>query len=219
MTFPSGLLSLCFASDDDREDIVGRSGQAPSPVPTFAGLSLSVDDAAVVAQIQGGDASAFERIFKGHAKALVTFAAGYVRSRATAEDIVADVFATLWERRATWNPANGVRAYLYAAVRNRSLNNIRNLAIHARVTDWSNATPTAPRAVDDALIIEEQLALIRRTIQTFPEQRRRIMALRWRDGLSASEIATVLGLTRNAVDIQLTRALQALKALLPTLLE
>src|SRR5689334_19577783 len=73
------------------------------------------------ARIQAGDARAFEALFREYHPRLLSFAASYAGSVEAGEEVVADVFAWIWEHRATWAPTNGESAYLYGAVRNRAL--------------------------------------------------------------------------------------------------
>ncbi|WP_353267545.1 sigma factor, partial [Gemmatimonas sp.] len=49
--------------------------------------------------------------------ALLAFGTRYVGDAARAEELVQDVFFTLWERRAEWIVTGSVPAYLFAAVR------------------------------------------------------------------------------------------------------
>jgi RNA polymerase sigma-70 factor (ECF subfamily) len=217
MTFPLDILPSWFAR---RADESARApARAREDVRVETAPRVVDDDDALVTSIRAGDVVAFERLFFMHIDGLVTFAAGFVGSRGAAEDIVADVFAILWERRAVWNPRHGVRAYLYAAARNRALNTTRDTESHERLDALVAVTSDVSPTIDETLVLEEQIAAVRRVLEELPEPRRRIMELRWRDGLSAEEIAVVLNVTRNAVDIQLSRALQMLRAVLPRLLK
>src|SRR5918992_5194257 len=81
------------------------------------------------------DDEAFEILFRQHYGTLATFALRYLRDRSVAEELVQDLFADLWARRATWTPrAGSERAYLLTAVRNRALNLRKRQALER---DWA----------------------------------------------------------------------------------
>lgn len=158
---------------------------------------------------------AFESLYQTYAPALARFAYGYVRSRSESEDLVSDVFLAVWVRRATWEPRYGIRAYLYAAIRHRALNNRRadQRAIrHLGEFATSRSEAVAPPA-DVALDAHDRRARLTAAIAALPEEARRLAELRWHQGMSPAEIAAVLGINRAAVDNRLSRLLRRLQAL------
>jgi RNA polymerase sigma-70 factor (ECF subfamily) len=172
---------------------------------------------AQIAAIRAGDRQAFTFVYNTLAKDLIEFAANMLGDLPAGEDIVADVFIALWKRRESWDPPQGARAYLFTAVRNGIIDALRRTQIHARIHDMLitdegvPGTSAAPLPVEQALDIAEQIEAAFRTIAQFPEARRIAMTLHWRNGLTAPEIATVMGITENAVYLHLSRGLRLLK--------
>jgi RNA polymerase sigma-70 factor (ECF subfamily) len=150
---------------------------------------------------------------------MVGFTFRFVRSISVAEDIAEDVFVAVWERRHLWIPRHGARAYLFHAVRTRALNYLRDHATahrlgpsiaHNEISSLeSRATPA-----DEQLDVEQKLAAARAVIATLPEVRRRVMELRWYNGLAIEEIAAVMEMSRAAVDQHLSRGMRVLRKLL-----
>ena len=58
------------------------------------------DEPALVARVRGGDARAYEALFRAYSDPLVRFAERYLKDEGVAEDLVEDVFFRIWERRA-----------------------------------------------------------------------------------------------------------------------
>ena len=178
------------------------------------------DEHDLVARIRGGDAHALEIVFRAHYPALCDFADRYVREHALAEELVQDLFADLWAKRATWHLTGSLRAYLYSAVRNRALNLRKRQAVER---DWerdeTDAGPIAlhrsPERPDDALERRETGARVRTALGSLPERCRLVMHLRWRDQLPHAEIASIMGISVKGVEMQLARGLRALRLLLP----
>lgn len=179
-------------------------------------------DTTWVERIRAGDRTAFAELYREYLSAMLGFTFRIVRSAAVAEDLCADIFVSLWERRATWTPQHGARAYLFHAVRSRALNHLRDRATTARLQKGQTeenaralgaGMPVIP--IDEHLDDEQKLHAVRAAIASMPEIRRRVMELRWQHELSIPEITVVMGLSRAAVDQHLSRGLRTLKELLP----
>lgn len=181
-------------------------------------------DVLLVQEIRGGSHDAFAKMFLDNYDSLCRFAESYVRNPSDAEEIVEGVLARIWEHKESFDPKGGVAPYLYSAVRNRSLNLLRdNKARYsweaAHTEDmaydtghgrsWSIASSIAE------LEREELGAVLRRVIETLPEHRRAVVTMRWFGGLSHAEVASALGTSVNAVEIQLRRALKELATKIP----
>lgn len=183
-----------------------------------AGTSSVDPEASLVPRIRAGDEVAFAELYRGHAAGLLGYAYRLCGSRATAQDVVAELFTHLWERRVSWVPRSSVRAYLYTAIRHRVMNALRTerradtraAQVVAEVTMTVTAEPEESR--------DPRLDAVWRVIDAFPPLRRQVMYLRWARGLTPEEIATVLGLNRNAVDKHLSRALRAIRETFPDLI-
>jgi RNA polymerase sigma-70 factor (ECF subfamily) len=200
-------------------------------VRTGDSCAAPLDDAALVARVRVGDESACEALYLEHHARLWRFAYGFVRSRDVAEEIVQEVFLSLWRGRREWDVRTNARAWLYAAVRNQALNHVRHERVVARL-----ATPRAdgvdgadavagglvamggPPADAHASVEQHELDdAVARAIARLPERRRIAMTLRWKHDLSAAEIARVLATTPESVRVLLCRARQDLAGLLARL--
>ena len=222
-TRPSGIfagivvLNATVPREAPLASVSERAVQPPLPPPSEAEL---------VARLRAGDEAACEALFMAHHEGLWRFAFGYVRSREVAEEIVQEVFLQLWRDRARCDVRASMRALLYAAVRNHALNHLRHERVVARIADRMSANavaePGAPVAAMGAPAADAQVVLedreldevVTRAIAALPERRRVAMSLRWAHGLSAPEIARVVGTTPEAVRVLLTRARQELASLL-----
>jgi RNA polymerase sigma-70 factor, ECF subfamily len=183
-------------------------------VPVSDALSFSSPDLA--RRIRSGDARAFEELFRTHYEPLCRFACRYLREAWLSEELVQDLFADLWADHAQLELRGSVRAYLFAAVRNRALNYRKHQLVEY---DWerNEAFPDVrelhrpPPRADAALDVAERDARLHAAIEALPERCRLVMQLRWRDQLSYAEIATVMGISIKGVENQLSRGLHALR--------
>jgi RNA polymerase sigma-70 factor (ECF subfamily) len=170
--------------------------------------------------VRAGDAVALETLFRRYYASLVRFAASYVGSFDHGEELVADVFAWLWEHRATWTTTSSVSAYLFGAVRHRALDVKRHQAReHHRMTMF-RAVGEMPGSAAPSLGVAEQIerdeytTVLLRLIAKLSERRRLILSLRWNHAMPWEAIAAVLGATSGAVRSEYSRTLASLRAAL-----
>jgi RNA polymerase sigma-70 factor, ECF subfamily len=153
-----------------------------------------------------------------HAQSLVAFAWRYLKSEEAAVDLVQDVFAHLWEHRAELQIRGTMRAYLFAATRNRALNAIEHARIEARWRERSacDGDPSyRPPVTPDTLTEHGELhAAVEAALRSLPPRAQEIARLRWIDRLSRREIAEVLGIAVPTVSVHLTRTVKRLRGLL-----
>jgi len=161
------------------------------------------------APIAAGDRSAFEALFRLHYRPLCTFAMGYVKDADQAEDLVQDLFFRLWLDRGKVSITTSVKAYLYAAVRNRSLNAVKAGSRMRVFSEQADDRPTEEARTEDEH--SERIARVQAAIEALPEERRRVFKLSRYEGLKYHEIAERLGISVKTVENQMGSALKTLR--------
>jgi RNA polymerase sigma-70 factor (family 1) len=185
--------------------------------PASAHGTDSVDEQALIARIRAGDTEAFEGIFHRHYAGLHALARRYLGSDDRAEDVVQEVFFTVWVHRAEWAPRTAIASYLYSAVRNRALNVIRSdVVVHRYAERLGQAAddrslPLHVVGADEVHGARELDARIQRTIERLPERCREVFTMNREYGLSYTQIAEVLGVSVKTVEGHIVRALMALR--------
>ena len=185
----------------------------PDASPSDEGQSQRVGDSSLSGD---GDLRAFELLFRREYASLCRFALRYVRDAQAAEDIVQDLFAALWAARGGMDLHAHSRAYLFTAVRNRSLN-VRKRELVERAWSHDEALPDVralhrrPVQPDEALETREVHAEVEAAMRALPERLRMVMQLRWQEQMSYAEIAAILSISIKGVENQLSRGLRALR--------
>lgn len=161
-----------------------------------------------------GERSAFEKIFRMYYKQLIGFAYTFMQCREQAEDIVQTVFLRIWSNKKTWDPPGKVKSYLFTAVRNEALNEIRHKQIEK---ESENKIIEIFRELKSSTYNEQETDLenLRKTIlkevDRLPVCCKEIFLLHRRSGLTYSEIAEYLNISINTVNTQMGRALKMLR--------
>ena len=151
----------------------------------------------------------------------------YVPANEDAENIVQDVFLTLWERKEEIEISFTLTTYLFTLVKNRCLNFLRHKLIeeeyNSQMKEELGFKLYALEAFDYSYQSEEELQeIIRRALDTLPERCREVFIKSRIEGLKYKEISDELGISVNTVENQMVTALKklrvALKDYLPLLL-
>lgn len=177
--------------------------------------AVYADDAELLERVRGGDSQAFEWLFRRYAESLYTCAFGYVGSRDAAEEIVQQLFSTLWERRQMWQVSGTVATYLFRAVRNASLNALRDqrrsLTFRARLGVAVNDAPRPPD-IEQEIEAAELATAVARVVARLPERCREVFRLNRYHQLTYAQVAQVLDVSVKTVEIHMARALKELRA-------
>lgn len=169
--------------------------------------------APLVERLRAGDRDAFEEVFRANYGRLADYARGLVGSQDAAEDVVQEVFVTLWTKRGSVSSPDNLVAYLFRSVRNRGLNFLRHQRL---VTDFrsrkaAEGVPQAAPADREAVDAEIAEALAA-AVDALPPRCREVFQLSRERGLTYPEIAETLGISIKTVETQMGRALKAIRA-------
>src|SRR5690625_3483027 len=162
----------------------------------------------------GAEGEWLERVFREHYESLCAFVYSYTGSDDLAEDIVQDVFLSIWKDPERWVSADRVRVLLFVAARNRAVDHLRHLRVrerHVQRTIAEGPTRMAPRA-DDALAHKEVQEALDEAVASLPDRAREIFLLSREQGLTYREIAERLGISIKTVETQIGRSLKRLRA-------
>jgi len=181
---------------------------APVRPPDLAGSgTLSPDGPAEPA----GPADLSVLFMRRHAE-LVRLALLMVGDRATAEDVVQDVFARLHARRAEAPAGTDPLPYIRAAVLNGCRSQLRRRAVAQRFAGLNSRLfeQVTQDSAEQEMIRSQERAQVLAALAALPLRRREVLVLRYYVGLSESEIASVLGISPGTVKSTAARGLAAL---------
>ncbi|HEX8327209.1 MAG TPA: RNA polymerase sigma-70 factor [Hymenobacter sp.] len=174
-------------------------------------LYAAWDDAALVEGLRRGDERAFEETYRRHGFALLELAYRRTSSREAAEEIVQDLFTTLWHKRAVVD-VQKLKEYLSTAVRYRVINLIRDKSIHNGYIAFSRAAASeADYHTEEDLAAADLSVALNSGLAHLPTHTREVFQLSRMEHRSVPEIAVRLKLSPKTVEYHLTRALKLLR--------
>jgi len=159
--------------------------------------------------IRDGDKKAFDHLFECYYEPLCRYVASIIHDHDTAEDLIQDLFATIWVNRKRLRIHSSIRSYLYRSAYHSSMDYLKHTEIQRQYQ--KRALIPGPLSFDDSMIVAEMQEELKRSIEQLPEQCRNIFRLSRDENLKYKEIAARLQISENTVDTQIRRALKKLK--------
>ncbi|WP_367865867.1 RNA polymerase sigma factor [Pedobacter sp. WC2423] len=177
--------------------------------------SLPDEEQALIAALKMHDRKAFEKLYKEHYRRLFALAYRYVGQAPVAEEIVHDVFLTIWKLAGALKVQYSIKSYLSRAVINSSLNFIKKEKINNGkqnaylIVESDPDIESEQRAKKESLLnsLEDAMAIL-------PPKCREVMYLSRFGKLKQQEIATQMNISVKTVKNHLTYGFQKLRELL-----
>lgn len=162
----------------------------------------------------------FEQIYLHYYTRMKCFAQEYVLSEADAENILQDVFADFWENREILQTHINVIAFLFTAIRNRSIDYLRRRMKEQEVLEHLQEEYVLTMkinmeslvALDEHFFYHEDIEkIIQKAIDVLPEKCRQIFIMNKIEGKKQKDIAVELNISVNTIETQMGIAYKKLK--------
>ncbi len=159
-----------------------------------------------------GDTQAFEQLYQRYYPLLCQRVQSMIGCAYKSEEIVSDVFIKIWNNRRDLTISSSLKAYLYTAVRNQTIDYIRKQNRHRAIDGEVRVSlPSDYTSPEEALIFEEVRQAVEAAIDSLPPQGRHIFRLSRDHGLKYREIADKLNISIKTVETHMRRSLIALR--------
>jgi len=184
-------------------------------MPSYSSFS----DAELAELLKIGDSAAYTIIYNRYFHTLYVHAFRKLNDKQEAQDVVHELFAQLWNKRATLEIRSNLVGYLYAGIRNKILDLISHEQVKSKYIDSLQGFLETNYNVTDHSIREKQLTeLIDKGIADLPIKMREVFELSRKQSLSHKQIAILLNLSEQTVKKQINNALRILRSKIGTML-
>ena len=174
-------------------------------------LPGSWSDGDLLTALQQNDRRAFAEIYKRYWEPLHRVACRKLGSSETAEEVVQDLFVTIWERRQTAR-IDKLDRYLFSALKFGIIDLIRTQAVHDRFVHFVETTSTNfDQRTEDTLALQDLTRSVERVLLSLPEKTQQVFRLSRFDCLTIPEIADQLKVSEKTVQYHLGNALRTLR--------
>ena len=178
------------------------------PVPS----TILLNEREYFVRIADGDEEAFSVIFYHYTARIHPFIKKMTRSEEVTEEIVQDVFMSLWRSKEQLVCIENYTAYIFTIATNKTYNylkskarkekHLNNLAKDQR--DFTNNTA-------ESIELHETRELVGQLVRQLPPQKKLIYKLTREEGLSHDQIAVQLRISKNTVKNHLVETLRFLR--------
>ena len=173
-----------------------------------------MDDRTLLRKLKKGDDGALHALIGRYSAYLYTVAANILREELPREDIeevVSDVFLSLWNNRRKIEPVS-LQSYLAAMARNSARNRLRAKKPTVPLEDDLLTVQPAPDSMEEALHRKQLCHQVSAAVDAMGEPDREIFLRYYYFYQKTSEIASRMKLTEPAVRARLHRGRKKLKA-------
>jgi RNA polymerase sigma-70 factor (ECF subfamily) len=154
----------------------------------------------------------FTRVYNTHARQLLRTCFQVLQDSNAAQEVVQDVFTSLWEKRQSRRIEGDIGHYLVRAVRLRSFQYLRNRVAHeAHEANYTRCRAQSEYCTENMVQFRSLSECVRRAVCAMPRQCREVFTLKRDAGLPNREIAAKLALSEKTVENHITRAHKFLK--------
>lgn len=172
------------------------------------------EDDELLVRVASGDQDALARLIGRHGRGLRLFATRYLGSSADAEDVVQDVFVSVWKHAARFDPAKGrASTWLYRITANRCIDarRRRTFRVFIGLDDMHDMLADEDPRADARVGARQELAVVRNGLSRLPERQRMALLLRAVADLDVPAIGGVMGTSAGSVEQLLVRGRRALR--------
>ena len=164
-------------------------------------------------EFRKGSELAFTALYKKYVADLYHYGERLTSDKQLIEDSIHDLFVELWRQRAGYKPVLRLKFYLLKSFRNRLMKNIRR---SGRITPKNSGDQYDIELlfVPDSMTVEqeasEELPRLKKGIDGLSRREKQAIVLRFYDGLTYEEIASLMTISIRSVYKLMYRALASL---------
>jgi len=174
--------------------------------------ALNDDTNFLIGRLRNGEEAAYEVLFSEFYKVLTLFANKYLKDIEAAKELVQDLFVHLYERRENLDINSSLKSYLFRSTHNRCINYINSQKIRNKYAEHVNLTSDSlDNSLEQQVSSAELEHAIYKAIGNLPPKCRSIFKMNRFEGLSNTEIADKLNLSKRTVETQISKALKILR--------
>ena len=168
------------------------------------------EDQILLNELKNGRKTAYELVFKKYYKALAMKAFLMLEDEMEAEDLVQNLFVSMWEKSKFDSINSSLKSYLFRATHNQCLMVLRSRKVaNRRMEAYSNSSDEEEERTQAELAQDE--SQINEVFQQLPSQRQKAFKLVYLDDKKYKDAAEEMGVSVNSLKTHLKLAVKMLQ--------
>ncbi len=161
--------------------------------------------------------AAFEEIYNRYWDKLYTAAYKRVQLKEVSEELVQDLFTSLWVNRNKVDIRTSLASYLFTSIKYLVLNYMQKEMVRSNYRE-SLSGNRIDNSTEETVLLNDLALNINAAVEQLPDKCKSVFELSRKEYKSNKEIAAELGISEKTVENQLTKALKRLRLGLNSLL-
>ncbi|MFY0653944.1 MAG: RNA polymerase sigma-70 factor [Cyclobacteriaceae bacterium] len=164
--------------------------------------------------VRKGNETAFRTFVEMFYSKMLHFAYSLIHNKTFAEEIVQDVFCSIWQNRKKLQNIKNIHSYLYTSTRNKTIsfirsikNDIANIPLEELEYDKCSTVENP----ENLLMSEELFSMLSKEIDQLPEKAQLVYRMIKEENLSYQQVAEALNISPKTVDNHLCNSIKRLR--------
>ena len=164
----------------------------------------------LVLNLQNDNRDAFNSIYWKYHSAIYYNILKVTKDELFAEDLVQEVFTTLWTKRHGLDPDKEIAGWLFVVSSNKSITHLKQ-KLKTSLSEKNILSPLGEEADHGNQFTDDMLATLEKAIDKLSPQKRKVFELCKLEGKTYLETATVLGISKHTVKEYLSASIISVK--------
>ena len=167
------------------------------------------DECSLINKMKEGNIEAFDALYWHYQRSVFNNIFNLIREEASSEDVLQEVFITLWEKRESIDANRSLGGWLFVTSYNRAINLLKK-KLREKIASDLIADVFLQRNSEDTLK-EIRMQELEKAIERLPEQKQKVFYLCKLKGLTYAEAASTLQISKNTVKEHLSGAIRSIR--------
>jgi len=175
-------------------------------------MESAQSEIALLTDLKENNISAFNTIYLNYAKPLYIYLLHKLKDPELCNDVLQDIFVSIWEKRQQLDIEISIKAYLYQSARFKIIDIYRkDVKYQKYLAELADTITIDAATITDRIDNRKKLQEIEVAVNNLPDRMREIFILSRFEHQTTRDIATKTNLSPQTVKNQLTKALRILR--------
>jgi len=155
----------------------------------------------------------FEQLYQTHADAVYANILRLVKRPECAEDLLQEVFISLWQHKHTLTDQKSIPGWLFVVSYNKSLTFLKKRVKESieSIDSYEQYLQLENEDIIDEDLYQQQLSIIHQAVEELPKKKREVFKLCRFEGRSTDEVAQLMGISKESVKDYLKQSNRTIK--------
>jgi RNA polymerase sigma-70 factor (family 1) len=170
------------------------------------------EESKLLQQVAEGSREAYAMLYQFFFPKLYQYIYGIIRSKEDAEEILQDIFLTLWEKKKELQNVRSFNAYIFRIARNKLINKFEHEKVQRKAFTYIIKHAEVSDAItEDHYIYRQYNEVVTHALNALPPKRRQVFEMSIQKEFSHNKIACELQISKSMVKKQLYAANRHIK--------